>query len=88
MSSTFGELDVGTQLAVEDEVYTDLRCESAINVLLESVATQQQAAQPLAWQHTYGSGKVFYDALGHDAQSINQTSHAQLIKAAARWLRT
>lgn len=86
VSRTFDALESGQRMTLNDEVYTDLACEPTLTVLLESIATEQHPAQPLAWQHHYGKGRVFYDALGHDQASINQAEHAQLIRAAAAWL--
>ena len=54
-------------------------------VLLTTPTTQDECDQVLAWAHHYGEGRVVYSALGHDAASINQAAHSELLPRSARW---
>jgi type 1 glutamine amidotransferase len=38
------------------------------------------------WTHRFGSGRVVYDGLGHDAASIRQPDHARLLTQALAWI--
>jgi uncharacterized protein len=40
---------------------------------------------PIAWQHTYGSGRVFYTALGHRDEVWNDPRFQQHLLGAIRW---
>jgi hypothetical protein len=70
---------------VEDEVYTDLELRPGIEPLLFSVGDDQHPAQPLLWLHQWGSGRVVYDALGHDAASLREPAHSEALRRAVAW---
>jgi type 1 glutamine amidotransferase len=40
---------------------------------------------PLAWAHTFGKGRVFYSALGHDASTWDNRDIAQMYFEAIKW---
>lgn len=40
---------------------------------------------PVLWMRQWEGGRVVYDALGHDAQSLDHPVHQQLITRAAAW---
>ena len=40
---------------------------------------------PLAWHHAYGSGRVFYTALGHRDEVWNDARYQQHLLGAIRW---
>jgi len=40
---------------------------------------------PLAWVHTFGSGRVYYNALGHFPSTWTDTRFQQQLRAAIRW---
>ena len=44
------------------------------------------ADHPLIWARRFGRGRVVYDALGHDARSYANPTHAEILRRAARWL--
>lgn len=69
-----------------DEVYTDQSLLPGVEILLSAVPEPGVSAQPIAWKHEYGAGRVFYSGLGHDARSVNEPTHALMLKRAARWL--
>jgi type 1 glutamine amidotransferase len=41
---------------------------------------------PLLWAHEYGSARVVFDALGHDARSFESPEHREIIQRSALWL--
>jgi type 1 glutamine amidotransferase len=74
---------------VRDEVYSDLAMSPDVEPLLvASVAPERDAEAkpwPVLWARRVGAGRVVYDALGHDRQSLEQPDHRRLIANAARW---
>jgi type 1 glutamine amidotransferase len=73
--------DVG-DFEVVDELYSFLDC-GEIDPLM--TADRRAEAQPLLWVREVGGGRVVYDALGHDAPSITEPTHATIIRRAAAW---
>jgi type 1 glutamine amidotransferase len=71
---------------LDDERYTELRVSPAVHVLARH--TLDGVAHPLVWTHEYGTARVVYDALGHDAASYDSHEHRELLARAARWLVT
>lgn len=74
-----------------DEVYAQLAIAPASTVIAHAEALSPPAdaavdgVQPVAWLHEYGRGRVAYDALGHDAASLNESTHRRLLQRAALW---
>lgn len=69
---------------VIDEAYTALALQPGVAVAA-TVQAPGQAPQPALWTHAYGAGRVVYDALGHDAASLNEPTHRLLVQRAAQW---
>jgi uncharacterized protein len=69
---------------VVDEAYTALALQPGVSVAA-TVQAPGQVPQPAVWTHAYGGGRVAYDALGHDADSLNEPTHRRLVQRAARW---
>ncbi len=70
---------------VQDELYTDLSLEPGVRVLAYGHSTAMPTPQPVVWSHKVGAGRVIYDALGHDGDSLNHPSHAQLLRDTVSW---
>lgn len=51
-----------------------------------SASGQPGAWAPVLWTHSWEGGRVVYDALGHDAQSLDHPVHQQLLARAIDWL--
>lgn len=74
-----------------DEVYAQLAIAPRSTVIAHAEALAPPAdapvdgVQPIAWLHEYGRGRVAYDALGHDAASLNEPTHRRLLQRAALW---
>jgi type 1 glutamine amidotransferase len=72
--------------ALNDEVYGDLALEPDVVPLLEATAVGTgRGAQPMLWARHVGGGRVVYDALGHDAASIEHPAHARILGRCASW---
>ena len=70
---------------VQDELYSDLLLEPGAQVLAHGLCATVPTPQPIVWSHTVGAGRVIYDALGHDSQSIYHSPHAQLLCETVKW---
>ena len=71
--------------AVHDELYTNLFIEPGAQVLAHGHSAAMPRPQPIVWSHKVGAGRVVYDALGHDSQSLCHPSHAQLLRETVKW---
>lgn len=74
--------------SLNDEVYAQQRLMPGIEIFgwAQSVdAASPAGPHPVCWTHHYGHGRVVYDALGHDAASLNQPTHRRLLQRAALW---
>ncbi|MDG2036761.1 MAG: ThuA domain-containing protein [Luminiphilus sp.] len=71
--------------AVHDELYTDLFLEPGAQVLAHGHSAAMPIPQPIVWSHTVGAGRVIYNALGHDSESLQHPSHAQLLRETVKW---
>ena len=72
---------------VTDEIYSDLAARGDRTVLAsaQNPDARNAGAQPLIWVRPVGAGRVFHDALGHDATSVCQAGHATILRQGARW---
>ncbi len=71
--------------SMDDVIYHHLQREPASVPLLEGCVDGGDN-QVVAWAHEYGAGRVVYDALGHDAATIEQPSHRAFLNASIEWL--
>jgi type 1 glutamine amidotransferase len=71
--------------AFEDEAYTDMVIAPGVQPLMEVRAAGQTAFSPCLWTLTLASGRLVYDALGHDSASLAHSVHRQIIQRSARW---
>jgi uncharacterized protein len=69
---------------VFDERYSYLR--TADDVVPLATHEHDGIEHPLVWAREYGSARVVYDALGHDARSYESAEHCELVGRAALWL--
>ena len=79
---------LGDRFAIEEEFYTFRdNPRPRVHVLLRLDAASVAAAgdYPLAWTLTHGSGRVYYNALGHFPSTWNDRRFQQQITAAMRW---
>ena len=74
------------RFALYDEVYHNLERSPDTVPLLKAQVEDSEESHIVGWSHTFGEGRVVYDALGHDAASIEHTDHAQFLRRAALWV--
>jgi len=67
---------------VEDEMYVT-SYDSRVQVL--ATALWGAGVTPVAWCQNWGNGRVFYLALGHDAQACRHPIFTELVRRGARW---
>lgn len=69
---------------ITDEFYILEKKTEKFEVLAEGI--WQFKTHPLAYIRTYGKGKVFYTALGHDERAFRNPFFQKLIFRASRWV--
>lgn len=70
---------------VDDEVYHQLDCADGNHVLARARVSNGEW-QTVAWAREVGEGRVVYNALGHDRDSLSHPTHTQLLDQAIAWL--
>jgi uncharacterized protein len=51
-----------------------------------SIQGEQDRDLPLVWSHSYGRGRVFYDALGHFPATWRNLLHRRLVRRGLEWV--
>ncbi len=75
-----------SHITLRDEVYGDMAVRDGVNVLAVARRNDDDDEQPVVWTHSYGNGRVVFDGFGHDADSLHQPHHAQLLGQALTWI--
>jgi type 1 glutamine amidotransferase len=87
---------LGPSLQIDDEIYqiSDfdhrgsnvlLRLDPASVNLIKSGVHQRFYGWPLAWTRSYGQGRVFYTALGHEKAVWSDSRYQQLLMNGLLW---
>ena len=71
---------------INDEVFSKLQLENDIVPLFYARSATQEEWNPVVWARQVSNGKVFFDALGHDAESFNHPKHSEIIIRAKNWI--
>lgn len=66
-----------------DETYVHTKINPAIHVLSERVEGDHH--EPYTWTNTYGKGRVFYTAYGHNEKTFNNPGFKQLVYNGILW---
>jgi hypothetical protein len=79
-----------TDFSCPDEVYERLWLAPDVQPLAHARNMKAKEGQPgdwapVLWTRQWEGARVVYDALGHDAQSLDHPVHRQLIQRAAAW---
>ena len=69
---------------ITDEFYILEKKTETFDVL--ATGTWHFETHPMAYVHTYGEGRVFYTALGHDERAFTNPSFQKLMYRAVRWV--
>jgi type 1 glutamine amidotransferase len=73
-------------LALDDEVYGGLGLADDLSIFGWARRDESDDDQPVLWTHAYGTGRVAYDAFGHDERSLTDPGHRAVIERALRWV--
>jgi cytochrome c len=79
---------LGSRFSIEEEFYTfreNPRPRVHVLLRLDAPSVGATGDYPLAWTSTSGSGRVYYNALGHFDTTWNDRRFQQQIAAAIRW---
>jgi len=79
---------LGERFTITEEFYTFRENpRPAVQVLLrlDPVSVGATGDYPLAWAHTFGAGRVYYNALGHFAETWRDERFQRQIAGAIRW---
>ncbi len=79
---------LGARFSIEEEFYTfreNPRPRVHVLLRLDAASVGDSGDFPLAWTSTYGSGRVYYNALGHFSTTWTDRRFQQQIAAAVQW---
>lgn len=74
---------LGSSFTTRDEMYTNLKLADNIHVLAQS--TFEKKPQPLLFVSSYGKGRMFQTALGHDLSAMNNPKFKDTLIRGTRW---
>jgi len=73
---------------ISDELYHNLPMEPGMEVIATAFDQNTSKDEPQLWVHRYGSGRVVYDAWGHDLSSMQEPEFGQTFTRAVEWAAT
>ena len=74
---------IGKSFSTKDEKYTNLRLQDNIHILAH--ADEGGKAQPLLFVSSFGDGRMFQTALGHDLNAMNNPQFIETFLRGSRW---
>jgi type 1 glutamine amidotransferase len=74
---------LGKSFMTRDEMYTNLKLQENIRVLARGM--YQGKPQPLLFTSSYGKGRMFQTALGHDVAAMGNPKFRDTLIRGARW---
>ncbi len=72
----------------DDELYAKLQGDAPIHVLAEADSDWSKKTEPLVFTLSYGQGRVFHEAFGHDAKALEHPSIRAIIQRGCEWAAT
>ena len=72
--------------SLNDEIYHNLELEPSSKAFLKGITNESNEEHVIAWTYEYEKGKVVYNALGHDAESVENEKFVEIIKRSTLWL--
>jgi type 1 glutamine amidotransferase len=79
---------LGTSFSIREEFYTfreNPRPNVTVLLRLDAASVNATGDYPLAWADAYGTGRVYYNALGHFSETWQDPRFQQQMTAAVRW---
>jgi type 1 glutamine amidotransferase len=80
---------LGDRFAIREEFYTfreNPRPQVDILLRLDPASVGTTGDLPLAWAHSFGEGRAYYNALGHFSETWRDPRFQQQLVGAIRWL--
>lgn len=72
----------------DDELYAKLQGDAPVKVLATANSDWSKKTEPLIYTQSYGNGRVFYEAFGHDGKALNNDSIKKIIVRGCQWAAT
>ncbi len=72
----------------DDELYAKLQGDAPIHVLVNADSDWSKKTEPLVFTLSYGQGRVFHEAYGHDAKALQNPNVQKLIQRGCEWAAT
>ena len=72
----------------DDELYAKLQGDAKINVLATADSDWSKKIEPLVFTLSYGKGRVFHEAFGHDVKALKNDSIEKIICRGCEWAAT
>jgi type 1 glutamine amidotransferase len=83
---------LGDSFVISDELYRNFALQPNIHVLATAWDDPKRQGtgkdEPLLWTVSYGSGRVFHTALGHDLTAMNEPAFVRTFVRGAEWAAT
>jgi type 1 glutamine amidotransferase len=79
---------LGDRFSLLEEIYVfqeNPRPRVQVLLRLDAMSVAATGDFPLAWSHTFGNGRSYYNALGHFASTWNDSRFQQQLLGAIRW---
>ena len=71
---------------INDEIYHDLELENSSEPFLKGLTKETNEEHIIGWTYQFEKGKVVYNALGHDSESLENENFIKIIKQSINWL--
>jgi type 1 glutamine amidotransferase len=81
--------DIGDRFSLTEEFYTfreNPRPHVQVLLRLDAASVGATGDYPLAWVHSFGSGRAYYNALGHFPGTWTDTRFQRQLRGAIQWL--
>jgi type 1 glutamine amidotransferase len=79
---------LGSRFSIREEFYTfgeNPRPRVQVLLRLDAASVGATGDYPLAWSHSYGAGRVYYNALGHFSETWTDQRFQRQLAGAVRW---
>ncbi len=80
---------IGDRFAIQEEFYTfreNPRPQVRVLLRLDASSVRASGDYPLAWAHSFGAGRAYYNALGHFPSTWTDQRFQRQMIGAIRWL--
>lgn len=80
---------IGDRFALQEEFYTfreNPRPQVRVLLRLDAASVRASGDYPLAWAHSFGTGRAYYNALGHFPGTWTDSRFQRQLLGAIRWL--